>query len=83
LTRISVELHLEYDPNKPVMETLMGLESYKIQDPCSGKPYTWDEQKQRLYGFGTDKDDDNGKMDYRYPLDSDFAIPVILYIKNI
>ncbi len=82
LTRISAELHLEYDPNKPVMQTLMGLETYKIQDPCSGKPYKWDEQKQRLYGFGTDKDDDNGKMDYRYPLDSDFAIPVILYIKN-
>jgi hypothetical protein len=83
LTRISAELHLEYDPNKPVMETLIGLESYKIQDPCSGKPYKWDEQKQRLYSIGTDKDDDKGEMDYRNPLDSDFAIPVILYIKNI
>ncbi|MCP5103099.1 MAG: hypothetical protein GY950_06965 [bacterium] len=82
LTRISAELHLKYDPHKPVMETLQNLESYKTIDPCSGKPYVWNDQKQRLYGLGTDKDDDNGKMDYRNPLDSDFAIPVILFINE-
>ncbi len=81
LTRISAELHLEYDPNKPVMDTLTELETYKTPDPATGKPYIWNEQKQRLYGFGTDRDDDNGKMNYAYPLDSDFAIPVILYVK--
>lgn len=81
LTRISAELHLNYDPHKPVMETLKELETYKTPDPATGKPYVWDEQKQRLYGFGTDRDDDNGKMNYANPLDSDFAIPVILYIK--
>ena len=81
LTRISAELHLEYDPHKPVMETLKKLETYKTPDPTTGKPYVWHEQKQRLYSFGTDRDDDDGKMDYGNPLDSDFAIPVILYVK--
>jgi hypothetical protein len=81
LTRMSAELHLEYDPNKPVPETLKKLETYKTPDPATGKPYAWHEQKQRLYSFGTDRDDDDGKMDYRNPLDSDFAIPVILYVK--
>lgn len=82
LTRISAEIHLEYDPHKPVLETLKRLETYKTTDPGTGKPYVWHEQKQRLYGFGTDCDDDDGKMDYGNPLDSDFAIPVILFVKE-
>ncbi|MCX6581632.1 MAG: hypothetical protein NT166_15770 [Candidatus Aminicenantes bacterium] len=83
LTRVSAELHLKYDPEKPVMETLLTLDTYKTPDPGSenGKPYSWNEQKHLLYGLGIDRKDDNGKMDYGNPLDSDFAIPVILYVK--
>jgi hypothetical protein len=50
-------------------------------DPCSGKPYIWNQQKQVLYSFGIDRDDDGGNYN-KNTLDTDIPIPVILYIRN-
>ena len=80
MLRISAELHLNYTPGKSVPEILDGLETYKELDPCSGKPYIWNEEKQILYSIGTDRKDDNGK-EQRHDFYGDFVIPVILYVK--
>lgn len=78
MTRICAELHLKDDPAKPVEEVLKQLDTYnKTIDPCSGKPYTWNPQKQVLYSIGTDRNDDTGKYDTT-TLDTDFALPVRL-----
>jgi hypothetical protein len=78
ITRISAELHLKDDPGKPVEEVLKQIDTYnKTPDPCSGKPYAWNPQKQVLYSIGTDRNDDNGKNDAA-ALDTDFALPVLL-----
>ncbi len=82
ITRISAELHLNYVPGKPVQEILDSLPTYRTWvDTCSGKPYKWDDQKQVLYSFGIDRDDDGGVY-RKNTLDLDIPIPVILYIKN-
>lgn len=82
MTRIAAELHMNYIPGKPVQEILNSLEIYKTWiDDCSGKPYKWHEQKQVLYGIGTDRDDDDGKFDLK-TTDTDFAIPIVLFIKD-
>jgi hypothetical protein len=82
MTRISAGLHRAYQPGKPVEEILQGLETYRSWvDPCTGKPYKWDPQKQVLYSFGTDRDDDGGKVD-RHSMNTDIILPVVLYIKN-
>lgn len=79
---IAAELHLNYVPGKPVQEILDSLEIYKTRiDDCSGKPYKWNEQKQVLYGIGTDRDDDGGKFNLK-TTDTDYAIPVVLFIKD-
>ena len=68
MTRISAELHLNYTPGKPVQDILNGLETYQtLLDPCSGKPYIWNGQKQILYSLGIDRDDYGGKG---YPITS-------------
>ncbi len=82
MVRISAELHLKYDSSKTVQENLNSLDLYKsLIDPCSGKPYKWDEKKQMLYSFGGDRDDDGGKDGPLKSWDADFFIPVHLYIK--
>lgn len=82
MVKISAELHLNYDPDKPVPEILTNLESYKVMDPCSGKPYKWNDEKQLLYSIGTDRKDNSGETKlYRGGEGSDFTIPVILYLK--
>ena len=78
---ISAELHSKYKPAQSIEENLKGLETYHtLLDPCSGKPYKWNGKKQVLYSLGTDRDDDAGKSNYK-SIDTDFAIPVILYVK--
>jgi hypothetical protein len=80
--KISAELHLNYDPDKPVQEILNSLESYKLLDPCSGKPYKWNDEKQLLYSIGTDRKDNGGETNLYHKIEgTDFAIPVILYLK--
>jgi hypothetical protein len=82
MVRISAELHLNYDPDKPVREILNNLESYKVLDPCSGKPYEWNDEKQLLYSIGTDRKDNGGETNLYHKIEgTDFAIPVILYLK--
>lgn len=78
MTRICAELYLKDDPTKPAAEVLKQLDTYnKTIDPCSGKPYAWNPQKQVLYSIGTDRNDDNGRYDST-TLDTDFAVPVRL-----
>jgi hypothetical protein len=80
MTRISAELHQHYKPDRPVEAILESLDTYKKWlDPGSGKPYKWHEQKQMLYSFGTDRDDDGGRADYK-SIDTDITLPVVLYI---
>jgi hypothetical protein len=82
MTRIAAELHLNYVPGKPVQEILDSLTTYRNWvDPCSGKPYKWAQQKQVLYSFGIDREDDGGNFN-KATLDTDIPIPVILYIRN-
>lgn len=82
MLRISAELHLKYDPALPVQKLLSSLDSYKTIDPCSGAPYRWNDEKQLLYSIGTDRTDNNGEtLDYTRIEGSDYALPVILYLK--
>ncbi|MCP4215496.1 MAG: hypothetical protein GY765_12655, partial [bacterium] len=82
MTCIAAEIHHNYAPGKPVAEMLKGLDIYKKRlDPCSGKPYIWNEQKHILYSIGTDGDDDGGKFTFT-SMDTDFALPVVPYIKG-
>lgn len=83
LVRISAELHLNYTPDKPVQEILNGLESFKTLDICSNQPYKWNDEKQLLYGIGIDREDNNGETNnYNQIKGSDYAIPVILFLKQ-
>jgi hypothetical protein len=82
LVRISAELHLKYDPEKPVQETLNSLDSYKTIDLCSGKPYKWNDEKQILYSVGTDRADNKGEtLAYTQIEGTDYAIPIVLFLK--
>lgn len=83
MVRIAAELHLHYSPDKPVQEILNSLTVYReIKDPCSGKPYRWNDEKQVLYGIGTDRKDDGGvKTKDLSSLNTDHPVPVILYVK--
>ncbi len=93
MVRISAELHKQYNiennsinnqvtAKKSVPELLQGLETYRSWvDACTGLPYRWNEQKQILYSFGVDRNDDGGKVD-RSSMDTDIPVPVVLYIKN-
>jgi hypothetical protein len=82
MTRITAELHRAYVPGKPVQEILNSLETYRTWvDPCSGKPYVWNDQKQLLYSIGIDREDDGGVMDFN-TMEADYTQPVILYIKD-
>jgi hypothetical protein len=85
MVKISAELHLKYDPEQPMEENLHQLKTYnKLFDPCTGKPYKWNEEKQVLYSFGVDRDDDLGVVaEKSKEWDTDFAIPVILFVKSI
>ncbi|MCP4219868.1 MAG: hypothetical protein GY765_34870, partial [bacterium] len=84
MVRISAELHLNYTPDKSIPEILEGLTTYKsLMDPCSGKPYKWNDEKQLLYGIGVDREDNKGDTKrYAQLKGSDYAVPVILYLKE-
>ncbi|MCP4150546.1 MAG: hypothetical protein GY757_22560 [bacterium] len=74
LTRLSAELHMAYTPDKPVKEILENLESYKEPDPCSGKPYMWNEKESLLYGVSMDGKDNKGSTRNNLYKGYDFAI---------
>ena len=80
---IACHLHLQYHPGKPVGLQLFELESnQELIDPCSGTQYKWNEQKQLLYSPGLDRQDDQGETrGYNQIKGSDYALPIILYLK--
>jgi hypothetical protein len=79
MTKISAEFRLNHSPEKPVQDTLNSLETYRtLLDPCSGKPYIYNSEKQILYSLGTDLDDDGGKGERITSTDTDFVLPLIL-----
>jgi hypothetical protein len=80
MTRISAELHLRYDPGKSVQENLNLLATYQTMDPCSGKPYIWNDEKQVLYSVGFDRVDGGGLYD-RTTVQTDIVLPCVLYIR--
>lgn len=63
MVRISAELHLKHSYENPVIQTLTGLDSYRLRDPYSGKPYVWDGKKKVLYSVGPNREDDGGYFD--------------------
>lgn len=78
MIRISAEFHLNYTSEKTIQEILNGLKTYQtLLDPCSGKPYIYNKEKQILYSIGTDLDDDGGKEDKIISLDTDFVLPLV------
>jgi hypothetical protein len=81
MVKISAELHLKYNLDKPVQEILNGLDSYKVPDPCSGKPYIWNEDKQILYSIGSDRVDGGGSYDAS-TIRTDVVLPCVLYIRG-
>ncbi|MDD8012378.1 MAG: hypothetical protein PHX05_02770 [Acidobacteriota bacterium] len=83
MAHIAADLHRGYDPARTIQAQLSDLPSYReLLDPCSGKPYVWNEAKQKLYSIGIDRRDNQGETkDYQDWQDSDYALPVILYVK--
>ena len=83
MLHIAADLHRSYDPERPIQAQLNDLPSYReLLDPCSGKPYMWNEAKQILYSIGIDRRDNQGDTkDHQAWQDSDYAMPVILYLK--
>lgn len=83
MLHIAADLHRGYDPARPVQAQLNDLPSYReLLDPCSGKSYVWNEARQILYSIGIDRRDNQGETkDYQAWQDSDYALPVIMFVK--
>jgi hypothetical protein len=83
MLHIAADLHSKFDPARSIQSQLNDLPSYrKLLDPCSGKPYVWNETKQILYSIGIDRRDNQGETkDYQAWQDSDYALPVITFVK--
>lgn len=82
LLRISAELHARYDGSRTVAELLPTLESHRTVDPCSGRPYRWNEAKQWLYSVGVDRQDDGGLDRAREHLQgTDYVLPCVVWLK--
>ncbi|MCX6558732.1 MAG: hypothetical protein NTW95_15090, partial [Candidatus Aminicenantes bacterium] len=69
-----------FKTEKSVPEILDGLDSYKVLDPCSGKPYVWNGEKQVLYSIGTDRVDNGGTFN-KATMATDVVLPCVLYIR--
>lgn len=83
MVKIAADLHLNYDGDIPTSKLLLKLKTYKdLTDLCSGKPYSWNETRQVLYSLGVDRKDNDGEFKgYKHHQDSDYSLPVILYLK--
>jgi len=78
MTRILAEFQMNYSADKRAAGILKGLESYqKLHDPCSGKPYAWNNEKKVLYSIGADRVDNGGIYVPNTKIGTDFAIPVV------
>jgi hypothetical protein len=83
MLHIAADLHRSFDPMRSIQAQLNDLPSYReLLDPCSGKPYVWNEAKQILYSIGIDRCDNQGDTkDYLDWQNSDYALPVITFVK--
>jgi hypothetical protein len=83
MLHIAADLHRSFDQTRSVQTQLNDLPSYReLLDPCSGKPYVWNEAKQILYSIGIDRRDNQGDTkDYQDWQDSDYVLPVITFVK--
>ncbi len=83
MLHIAADLHRSYDPDRSMQSQLNDLQSYReLLDPCSGKPYVWNEAKQILYSIGIDRRDNQGDTrDYQAWQDSDYALPLITFVR--
>jgi len=83
MVHIAADLHRSFDPARSIQSQLNDLPSYReLLDPCSGKPYVWNESKQILYSIGIDCRDNQGDTrDNQAWQDSDYAFPVITFVK--
>jgi hypothetical protein len=83
MLHIAADLHRSFDPKRSLQAQLNDLPSYReLPDPCSGKPYVWNEAKQILYSIGIDRRDNQGDTrDYQVVHDSDYTMPVVLFVK--
>ncbi len=76
MTKISAELRLNYNNNKPVSTILKNLKSYKaLTDPYSGKAYKFNTKNKVLYSFGPDLVDNNGSR--RLEWSKDIFLPLV------
>ncbi|MCJ7525499.1 MAG: hypothetical protein MUP71_09810 [Candidatus Aminicenantes bacterium] len=83
MLHIAADLHRSFDPARSIQSQLNDLPSYReLLDPCSGKPYVWNEAKQILYSIGIDRRDNQGDTrDNQAWQDADYALPVITFVK--
>ena len=83
MLHIAADLHSKFNPARSIQSQLNDLPSYReLLDPCSGKPYVWNEAKQILYSIGIDRRDNRGDTrDYQDWQDSDYALPIISFVK--
>ena len=83
MLHIAADLHRNYDPARPVQAQLNDLPSYReCWTRVPGKPYIWNEAKQILYSIGIDRRDNQGDTrNYQDWQDSDYALPVVLFVK--
>ena len=77
MVRILAEFQLKYSTGKKIADVLQQLESYKMHDPGSGKPYKWNEKKSVLYSIGVDGVDGGG-IERIGTTETDIAIPVVI-----
>ncbi len=78
MVRILAEFRMNDSPGKPVQEILNGLTSYQSLDPCSGKPYSWNDEKKILYSFGVDSKDNNGEENIGVLDGTDFVVHFVM-----
>lgn len=83
MLHIAADLHRSFAPDRSMQSQLNDLQSYReLLDPCSGKPYVWNEVKQILYSIGIDRRDNQGDTrDYQSWQDSDYALPLITFVR--
>lgn len=83
MLHIAADLHRVFDPARSVQSQLNDLPSYReFLDPCSGKPYMWNNAKKILYSIGIDRSDNLGETKNISMVEgSDYILPIITFAK--
>lgn len=82
MLRLSAWLHIHYDGTRTVTQLMSDPDCPALIDACSGGPFCWNEEKQVLYSIGVDLEDNGGEtLGYQQIDGSDYALPVVLYVK--